>query len=271
MEGRHSVSRVAGRRPDRQDTFASHNPARWDDIVGHLSPGDRRRTPTRRWPRRGRPTRLATDEPHLAGGAVRQPGPAHQARHRRPRPLMARECGKILNECRAEVIEGLHMVQYVFGTAGMPIGDVVASARFPRKTPSCAASRGASSPSSRRGTSRSPCRSGCSGPACWKGTRSSSSRPRTRPPIGQRLVELFVEGRLSRRASINLVHGDGETSAKRWSRNPTSTSSSSPAATRSASEIQQISADAVRSHRRLRDGLQSRPSSSARTPGSIWP
>src|SRR5262249_61741132 len=26
--------------------------------------------------------------------------------------LMARECGKVVSECRAEVIEGLHMVQY---------------------------------------------------------------------------------------------------------------------------------------------------------------
>ena len=30
--------------------------------------------------------------------------------------LMARECGKNVTECRAEVVEGLHMVQYVFGT-----------------------------------------------------------------------------------------------------------------------------------------------------------
>ena len=28
---------------------------------------------------------------------------------------MARECGKNITECRAEVVEGLHMVQYVFG------------------------------------------------------------------------------------------------------------------------------------------------------------
>src|SRR4029078_7412313 len=40
---------------------------------------------------------------------------------------MARECGKVVSECRAEVIEGLHMVQYVFGTGRMPIGDVLAS------------------------------------------------------------------------------------------------------------------------------------------------
>src|SRR5207253_505230 len=39
--------------------------------------------------------------------------------------LMARECGKVITECRAEVIEGLHMIQYVFGVAGMLMGDVL--------------------------------------------------------------------------------------------------------------------------------------------------
>ncbi|MFO0881750.1 MAG: aldehyde dehydrogenase family protein, partial [Gemmataceae bacterium] len=41
--------------------------------------------------------------------------------------LMARECGKVLTECRAEVIEGLHMIQYVFGSGRQPIGEVLAS------------------------------------------------------------------------------------------------------------------------------------------------
>ena len=42
--------------------------------------------------------------------------------------LMAVECGKTLGECRAEVVEGLHMVQYVFGTGRAGIyGEVVAS------------------------------------------------------------------------------------------------------------------------------------------------
>ena len=31
--------------------------------------------------------------------------------------LMARECGKVVTECKAEVIEGLHMIKYVFGAA----------------------------------------------------------------------------------------------------------------------------------------------------------
>lgn len=41
--------------------------------------------------------------------------------------LMARECGKGIIESRADVTEGIHMAQYVFGTARMPYGDVVAS------------------------------------------------------------------------------------------------------------------------------------------------
>ncbi|MBI3995667.1 MAG: aldehyde dehydrogenase family protein [Nitrospirae bacterium] len=41
--------------------------------------------------------------------------------------LMARECGKAINESRADVTEGIHMAQYVFGAARMPAGDVIAS------------------------------------------------------------------------------------------------------------------------------------------------
>ncbi len=41
--------------------------------------------------------------------------------------LVAREMGKNINEARAEVTEGIHMIQYVFGTARMPFGDVVSS------------------------------------------------------------------------------------------------------------------------------------------------
>ncbi|MGQ3684749.1 MAG: aldehyde dehydrogenase family protein [Candidatus Loosdrechtia sp.] len=41
--------------------------------------------------------------------------------------LMAKECGKGIIECRADVTEGIHMAQYVFGTVRMPFGDIVAS------------------------------------------------------------------------------------------------------------------------------------------------
>ena len=41
--------------------------------------------------------------------------------------VLARESGKVLDKARAEVVEGLHMVQYVYGTARQPIGEVIAS------------------------------------------------------------------------------------------------------------------------------------------------
>ncbi|GAB63984.1 MAG: aldehyde dehydrogenase family protein [Candidatus Jettenia sp.] len=41
--------------------------------------------------------------------------------------LMAKECGKGIVESRADVTEGIHMAQYVFGTVRMPHGDVVDS------------------------------------------------------------------------------------------------------------------------------------------------
>ncbi len=41
--------------------------------------------------------------------------------------LVTMECGKGINEGRADVVEGIHMVQYVFGTSRMPSGYVVSS------------------------------------------------------------------------------------------------------------------------------------------------
>jgi aldehyde dehydrogenase (NAD+) len=41
--------------------------------------------------------------------------------------LIARESGKPINEARADVVEGLHMAQYLFGRARMAAGEVIAS------------------------------------------------------------------------------------------------------------------------------------------------
>ncbi|MCQ4573951.1 MAG: aldehyde dehydrogenase family protein [Candidatus Brocadiales bacterium] len=41
--------------------------------------------------------------------------------------IITREMGKGINEARADVVEAIHMVQYVFGTVRMPFGDVVSS------------------------------------------------------------------------------------------------------------------------------------------------
>jgi aldehyde dehydrogenase (NAD+) len=120
--------------------------------------------------------------------------------------LMARECGKVVTECRAEVVEGLHMIQYVFGTGRMPTGDIVASEiaekdafmrrkpwgvvavitpwNFPFAVPLWML-----------------------GPSLVEGNTAVFKPSEDTPAIGQRLVELFVEAGFPP-GVINLVHGD---------------------------------------------------------------
>jgi aldehyde dehydrogenase (NAD+) len=123
--------------------------------------------------------------------------------------LMAWECGKVLNECRAEVIEGLHMVQYVFGTARMPMGDVLASEiaekdAFVRRKPWGVAAV------------ITPWNFPFAvplwmlGPSLLEGNTVVFKPSEDTPAIGQRLVELFLEAGFPP-GVVNLVHGDGET------------------------------------------------------------
>jgi aldehyde dehydrogenase (NAD+) len=120
--------------------------------------------------------------------------------------LMARECGKVVTECRAEVVEGLHMVQYVFGTGRMPIGEIVASEipekdaymrrkpwgvvavitpwNFPFAVPLWML-----------------------GPSLLEGNAAVFKPSEDTPAIGQKLVELFEEAGFPP-GVINLVHGD---------------------------------------------------------------
>src|SRR5205814_3476903 len=121
--------------------------------------------------------------------------------------LMARECGKVVSECRAEVIEGLHMIQYVFGTGRMPAGEVIASEipekdafvrrkpwgvvavitpwNFPFAVPLWML-----------------------GPSLLEGNTAVFKPSEDTPAVGQRLVELFVEAGFPA-GTVNLVHGDG--------------------------------------------------------------
>ena len=121
--------------------------------------------------------------------------------------LMARECGKVVTECRAEVVEGLHMIQYVCGTGRMPMGDVLSSEiaekdafmrrkpwgvvavitpwNFPFAVPLWML-----------------------GPSLVEGNTVVFKPSEDTPAIGQRLVELFLEAGFPP-GVINLVHGDG--------------------------------------------------------------
>jgi aldehyde dehydrogenase (NAD+) len=121
--------------------------------------------------------------------------------------LMARECGKNVTECRAEVVEGLHMVQYVFGSGRTPCGEIVASEiaekdafvrrkpwgvvavitpwNFPFAVPLWML-----------------------GPSLLEGNTCVFKPSEDTPAVGQRLVELFIEASFPA-GTVNLVHGDG--------------------------------------------------------------
>src|SRR5271156_1504026 len=122
--------------------------------------------------------------------------------------LMARECGKVVTECRAEVIEGLHMIQYVFGTGRMPMGDVLSSEiaekdTFMRRKPWGVAAV------------ITPWNFPFAvplwmlGPSLVEGNTVVFKPSEDTPAVGQRIVELFEEAGFPP-GVINLVHGEGE-------------------------------------------------------------
>jgi aldehyde dehydrogenase (NAD+) len=204
MTGRHLLG---GRWLDRGDkSFESRSPARQSDVVGTF-------------PSAG---------PELAAEAVAAARAAYPVWRRTSRirraelfdnlaqlvkrdtdalaELMARECGKVVTECRAEVVEGLHMIQYVFGLGRMPMGEVLASEipekdafmrrkpwgvvavitpwNFPFAVPLWML-----------------------GPSLLEGNTVVFKPSEDTPAVGQRLVELFQEAGFPAGA-INLVHGD---------------------------------------------------------------
>src|SRR5438034_4001737 len=120
--------------------------------------------------------------------------------------MMARECGKVVTECRAEVIEGLHMIQYVFGTGRMPMGEVVASEiadkdAFMRRKPwgVCAVITPWNFPFA--------VPLWMLGPSLVEGNTAVFKPSEDTPAIAQRMVELFEEAGFPA-GVVNLVHGD---------------------------------------------------------------
>ncbi len=122
--------------------------------------------------------------------------------------VLARESGKLLDEARAEVVEGLHMVQYVFGTARQPTGQVVESEIedkdiYVRRKP--------------RGVVAviTPWNFPFAvplwmlGPSLLEGNTVVLKPSEETPETGERLVRLFVEAGFPD-GVVNLVHGLGE-------------------------------------------------------------
>jgi aldehyde dehydrogenase (NAD+) len=189
-------------------TFASHNPARLDEVIGVFPQAGKEeasqavtaaRSAYPAWRRTSRIHRAELFD-NLAQLVKRETDSLAR--------LMARECGKVVTECRAEVVEGLHMIQYVFGTGREPIGDVLASEiaekdAFMRRKPWGVA------------LVITPWNFPFAvplwmlGPSLLEGNTAVFKPSEDTPAIGQRLVELFVEAGFPPGA-INLVHGEAE-------------------------------------------------------------
>jgi aldehyde dehydrogenase (NAD+) len=208
-----TTERIAGRNliagrwlPADGDRFESRSPADTADVLGVFPAGGKpaadeavaaARAAYPGWRRTSRIARAELFD-HLAQLVKREVDALAR--------LMARECGKVLSECRAEVIEGLHMIQYVFGTGRMPTGHIVASEiaekdtfvrrkpwgvvavitpwNFPFAVPLWML-----------------------GPSLVEGNTAVFKPSEDTPAIGQRLAELFVEAGFPP-GVINLVHGD---------------------------------------------------------------
>jgi aldehyde dehydrogenase (NAD+) len=205
VAGRHYI---AGQWVAAGKTIDSINPARCDQVIGAFPTGTKTdaddavaaaRKAQPDWRRTSRIRRAELFD-NLAQIVKRETDPlAH---------LMARECGKVITECRAEVVEGLHMIQYVFGTGRMPMGDVLASEiaekdAFMRRKPWGVAAV------------ITPWNFPFAvplwmlGPSLLEGNTAIYKPSEDTPAIGQRLVELFVEAGFPP-GVINLVHGDAE-------------------------------------------------------------
>jgi aldehyde dehydrogenase (NAD+) len=208
---------LAGRWLETDTTFESRSPGRPEEIVGTFpaSPpelADEAVAAARRaylgWRRTSRILRAELFD-HLAQLVKRDTDALAR--------LMARECGKVYAECKAEVIEGLHMIQYVFGTGRMSHGDVLASEiaekdAFVRRKPWGVAAV------------ITPWNFPFAvplwmlGPSLVEGNTAVFKPSEETPAVGQRIVELMLEAGFPE-GVINLVHGDG-TVGERLVRNP---------------------------------------------------
>ena len=199
---------VGGEWLPARDDFASRNPANLDEVVGTFP-------------------HATADEVAAAVAAARAAFPAWRRTSRILRAecfdrlaqlvkrdtdalatLMARECGKNITECRAEVVEGLHMVQWVFGAGrGGVYGEVIASEiaekdAFTRRKPWGVVAV------------VTPWNFPFAvplwmlGPSLLEGNTCVFKPSEETPAVAQRLVELFAEAGFPA-GTVNLVHGSG--------------------------------------------------------------
>lgn len=132
--------------------------------------------------------------------------------------LVALESGKVRNEAYADVIEALHMVQYVFSTGRMPYGSVVPSEVAEKESYAIRKPKGVVGVIT-------PWNFPFAiplwliGPSLVEGNTVVFKPSEETPAVGQRLVELMEEAGFPR-GTINLVHGIGEEAGAALVRHP---------------------------------------------------
>lgn len=199
---------VGGEWLPARDDFASRNPANLDEVVGTFphatadevaSAVDAARAAFPAWRRASRILRAECFD-RLAQLVKRDTDALAT--------LMARECGKNITECRAEVVEGLHMVQWVFGAGRAGVyGEVIASEiaekdAFTRRKPWGVVAV------------VTPWNFPFAvplwmlGPSLLEGNTCVFKPSEETPAVAQRLVELFAEAGFPA-GTVNLVHGSG--------------------------------------------------------------
>ena len=191
-----------------RQTFEDRNPANRDDVIGVFPRSTARdldqavATARAAYPDWRRLSRIKRGE--VFDRFVQIVKRAHEDLAR----LMAREAGKPINESRADVTEGIHMAQYVFGAARMPSGAIVASEipekdAFIRRRP--------------KGVMAviTPWNFPFAipmwllGPSLVEGNTAVFKPSEETPALGQRIGELLTEAGLPP-GVLNLVQGTGE-------------------------------------------------------------
>jgi aldehyde dehydrogenase (NAD+) len=200
---------IAGEwRPIRGRHLESHNPARWSEIIGQFPASsaeeanqavDAARKAYPGWRRTSRIYRAELFD-NLAQVVKREVQSLAE--------LMSRECGKVVTECRAEVVEGLHMIQYVFGTGRMPTGDVLAS-EIPEKDAYMRRKPWGVAAVITPWNFPFAVPLWMLGPSLLEGNTVVFKPSEDTPAIAQKLVELFAEAGFPS-GTVNLVHGEAE-------------------------------------------------------------
>jgi aldehyde dehydrogenase (NAD+) len=210
---------VAGRWLDSQaSTFESRNPARSTQVVGVFPRSDAAAVAEAvaaaraAFPGWRRTSRVARAERFDAlAQLIKRDLDALAA-------LVSLESGKTLNEARADVIEGLHMVQYVFGTGRMPFGSMVPSEFADKESYVLRKPKGVIA-------AITPWNFPFAiplwllGPSLVEGNTAVFKPSEDTPAIAQRLVELFEEAGFPT-GVVNLVHGIGEETGDALVRHP---------------------------------------------------